>query len=193
MTRGRLFVALMLGPELGAALATEVSVALGAERRRFRLPRPEGLHLTLAFLGEVSNEELDRLAPALGAALEGARAPELTLGGAGSFPGRGRERVLWMGVSPMPPGRGELTDLHRRTGEALRAADLEPARSKERFRPHVTVARPRDRAGVPEAFYGLDLELPWCPRELALVESVAVHGPRHYRPLLRFPLGGAGS
>lgn len=168
----RVFVALMTGPELGGRIAADVLSALGGEEaahRAFRLPRPEGLHLTLAFLGDLERVRLAPLAGALAAELAGAPAPRLWLEGAGAFPKRGHERVLWIGVGG--EGTRELASLAERVGRAARLSGAEPERH-ERFHPHVTVARPRNRTRVPEAFYELALDEAWHPGSVALVESV---------------------
>jgi len=186
----RVFCALLLGEELGERVAAAVGSTLGPNpERSYRLPRPAGLHATLFFLGDASGEAIDSAAAALEERLGRLPAPALQLTVGGAFPARGRERVLWIGVRDTTPGR--LEALH---GAALDAfepiAPSEVARDRARpFRPHVTVARPRDRRPrVPAGFHALDLELPWAPEEACLVESVRGEGPALYRPLERFRL-----
>lgn len=185
----RLFVALMLGAEPGEEVAAAARAALGGEaaaREGFRLPRPDGLHLTLFFLGPVAGERVPGLRTALARGLDGAPAPRLRLARAGAFPRPGRERVLWVGVEDR--GAGELGRLHARVLDAVEAAGFDAALDRARpFRPHVTVARPR-RGSVPASFYALEVDRVWEPREACLVESVRADGPALYRPMARFPL-----
>ena len=189
-TRARLFVALMLADDLGRAVRAEVVVALGgaAAEADFRLPRSEGLHLTLAFLGDVGRDRVEPLRAALAERLAKLPVPALRLRGGEAFPGRGRERVLWLGVSEAE--KGSLESLWRTALDALDAVDQDTARERGRgHRPHVTVARPRStRTRVPERFYDLDVDLPWTPGEVAVVESVRAEGPQLYRVLARVAL-----
>jgi len=184
----RVFVALMLGEREGRALAAAVDPTLGPG---FRRPRPEGLHLTLFFLGPVPREGLEGLAGALGHALRGLPVPRLRLGRAGAFPSLERARVLWVGVEPARGAdAGALEELQAAVLRGLEAAGVDTrAAGREPFRPHVTVARARARvAGAPPAFRALDLERAWCPGQVALVESRSGAGPPLYAPLARFDL-----
>ena len=202
--QARLFVALMLGEELGRNLARAVGRVLSSEdrpaRELFRLPRPEGLHATLFFLGDVERSLVADLRAALErAAVSGEtsdqrsngpwRAPALCLGRGGAFPKRGHERVLWAAVEGQ-----ELEGLWRGTLAAVGAIGVDVARELERgFRPHVTVARPRAGTRVPASFYEWAAELDWRPTEIAIVESVRVSSegraePPRYRPLERIRL-----
>lgn len=199
MAQARVFVALGLGAELGAWALDEVRAALGGELTRWRLPRAAGLHLTLAFLGDVEREALGPLAAALEGHLTGAAAPQLVLRGAGAFPRRGAERVLWLGADE-PAAEGRLAELHRRTlagvEAGLGAAGIELPRELRGggrpFRPHVTVARPKRPPGrAPEAFFGLASGRTVAVEEATLFESVrAPSGPPVYEPRATFALDG---
>ncbi len=59
-------------------------------------------HLTLAFLGEVTEPACARLRPRLERAAGRHPRLSLSLGGAGAFPGATRARVLWTGVQGEP-------------------------------------------------------------------------------------------
>jgi RNA 2',3'-cyclic 3'-phosphodiesterase len=97
-------------------------------------------HITLAFLGEVADEQ----EPAAVAALDRAAAAwrsaqgafEVRLAGGGRF-GRGRSTVLWVGVEG--PSLAALSEAVR---DELSAARL-PYDAKP-FTPHLTIARPGD-------------------------------------------------
>lgn len=130
----RLFVGIAM-PEA----ACEVLEDLQAELRVGRFADPETFHLTLAFLGEVEGEAQRELHEAL----ERVEAPgfALRLTGLGTF-GSKAPRVLWAGAAASP----ELLALHRAVGRAARRAGLDLAR--ERFRPHVTLARFAPRMGA---------------------------------------------
>jgi 2'-5' RNA ligase len=107
--------------------------------RGFAWTRPEQLHLTLRFLGEVE--------VALRATLEAALARVavepfvLPVGGLGGFPPRGPARVLWIGVGH---GHPRLHQLRQQIDDALLGAGL--ALDVRSFQPHVTLGRVKDEA-----------------------------------------------
>ncbi len=181
----RVFLALPLGAELGNALLDLARESLGGARveREFRWPRPEGLHLTLFFLGDVERSRTGPLWKEVVAGLGGARAPLLRIGSPGSFPGRGRERVLWFGIEP--ERSAELQTLEREVLAAAERAGFDTREERARpFHPHVTVARPRGTRGrVSERFYACRLEADWVAAELVLFESVTSEGRSLYGPL----------
>jgi len=184
----RLFVALVLGDELGARVATAVERALGARRGGLALYSPCDLHLTLVFLGAVSAAGEAQLREWLELNLDGLAAPRLWLTGGGAFPAAGRERILWIGLEDTTPGR--LASVQARVSEACVASGF--AAEERAWQPHVTVARVRRggagaRPRIPAAFYELNLAEEWKPRAVSLVESVGGEGDR-YRVLGRFPL-----
>ncbi|MCE9595011.1 MAG: RNA 2',3'-cyclic phosphodiesterase [Planctomycetes bacterium] len=171
--RPRLFVALMLEPELGAAVFHAVEPALaGAELRRHA---PGELHLTLFFLGATGTDVAERLKVDLAAVAARHTALDLRLTRAGAFPEPGRERVLWIGVDERRAG--PLVALQADVEAVCVAAGA--TREPRTWRPHVTVARRRDEkvggnaASVPAQFYDTNLDLEWKPKRLQLVESVA--------------------
>ena len=107
---------------------------------RLRWVRPEGLHLTLRFLGDVEAASVPVILKAMRAAA--GRTPPLALHTSGvGAPNPGRARVVWLDVG------GETAVLDR-----LRA-DLEDAlgrigfeREERPFHPHLTLARARSGA-----------------------------------------------
>src|SRR3954469_8206416 len=76
----RLFVALEIGPEDRVALSSWAQEAVGADRG-MRVVAPEQVHLTLAFLGHRSPDEIPELA-AITARFAGRAEPPLRTGGA---------------------------------------------------------------------------------------------------------------
>ncbi len=134
----RLFIAAELPEPVRDALAawTRAAVGRGADPRRVD---PGALHLTLAFLGEQPASALD----ALRAALDACAAPldtvrDLRLGAPAWLSPR-RPRVLAVEVGDPD---GTLGALHAALLAQLAAA-IAFAPARERFRPHVTVARMR--------------------------------------------------
>jgi 2'-5' RNA ligase len=136
----RCFVAVNLPGEIREEVGKfTASLSHVADGKGVRWVRPENIHLTLKFLGNVDREMLPELSLALGGALAGQPPCSLTVKGAGVFPPRGRPRIVWVGLA------GETAAL-----AALQSAvesALEPLgfpREKRPFTPHVTVGRLRD-------------------------------------------------
>lgn len=135
----RLFVALNL-PNAVREAAWEAAAPLRARDWPVKWVRPEGIHLTLKFLGQVSPEQEERLRSALAraAAPEGAdaeRALTLVLRGFGAFPDARRPRVFWLGVEAEP-----ALELLQHRVEREFAPEGFPTEARA-FRPHVTLGR----------------------------------------------------
>ncbi len=128
----RLFLGLDLPDDVDFDLQLTAGGIPGA-----RWLKPDQLHLTLHFLGEVDGGEMRELV----AALDELSAPafDMRLSGAGVFPPRGPARVLWVGVADPQPVRV----VQERTGRILDRVGID--RERRKFHPHVTVAR-LDRA-----------------------------------------------
>ena len=146
----RAFIALPLPPEWTAALATTVaqlrsSIPAGV----VRWANPEGIHLTLQFLGNTDALLIPDIIAALTRHLTGPMSgptavpapPVLTLSGLGAFPSGDRPRVIWAGVS------GDLHALAALRQSVVNAtAGLGWPDDKRPFRPHLTIGRVRDNA-----------------------------------------------
>ena len=137
----RLFVAVTLPAEAREAIARLIHALRAADVSGLRLVNPEGVHLTLKFLGNVDRSRVSVLTDALDAVGEGAAPFALQLSGVGAFPERRSPRVLWAGVK----GDTEpLTALARRVDDAC--STLGFSRERRPFSPHLTLARLRETA-----------------------------------------------
>jgi 2'-5' RNA ligase len=187
----RLFLALPVPAELGAQLLRVAHAALGGALSELKLAQAEDLHLTLHFLGQSPPERVDALARALPPALAGSSALELVLGPSGGFPEEGAlRRVLWFAPEPLPLARAQLAQLHARVTSAVVEAGA-PLPAEAQFRPHVTIARARPRAGVrcPAGWRELRCALAWRATEVVLYESGRGGSGARYAALARWPLG----
>ena len=126
----RLFVGIEFPPELKLRLSLLETALPGA-----RWIDPGNLHLTLRFIGEITEDVAADVDEAL-AQLK-ARRFTLQLAGTGVFGGN-RPHILWVGVERDP----DLILLHDRIELALIRIGLAP--EPRRFAPHVTMARLRD-------------------------------------------------
>lgn len=172
----RLFVALELPAAARADLAAFGGEAAAGDPA-LRAASEEGLHLTLAFLGDRDPADIGPAAEAVGGVR--APAPALALGDALWLAPR-RPHVLAVALT------GALAPLHAQVVERLAAAlDWEP--EARPFRPHVTVARVR-RGARPRR------SLPDPPRATFTGEAVVLfrshlgRGPARYEALARASL-----
>ena len=137
----RLFTAIELTDAARAAIAAEqkrVVEALDRESVRLRLVRPDQMHLTLVFIGEVDEGRGAAIAAVMAADIP--IAPfRIGLGGVGAFPPRGAPRVLYMDVVE---GADAAIELHQFVSDRL--AQVAVPRDQRKFRPHLTLGRWRD-------------------------------------------------
>jgi 2'-5' RNA ligase len=100
--------------------------------------KPENIHLTLKFLGDVESSRLDRVRDAVERASGSTSRFQVTVGAVGCFPSTKSPRVLWVGLAGMPD---ELSTLHKRIEDSLAREGF--PREAKRFSPHLTIARLR--------------------------------------------------
>jgi 2'-5' RNA ligase len=188
----RLFVAVELPGDVRAAL-----VDIQTELRRkglqgLRWVRPEGIHLTLKFLGETQASRVADIATALAGSAALHPAHTLALGRLGTFGGRNNPRVLWVALE----GAVEATHALQASVD-FSLAGLGFPKEDRAFSPHLTLARVR-----PEAARSIAADLAAAVtsttvasaeisvRELSLMQSTLGPGGAAYKRLAAFRLAG---
>jgi len=133
----RIFVAIELSEEV-LAQARILLEDLGKEVPAVRWARPESLHVTLKFLGEVGDERVDSIGEALDRAAAGGGTSPFTfeVEGLGTFGERKRPRVVWAGVRERS---GALSELYAAAESAC--VKLGFGAEDRPFHPHLTLAR----------------------------------------------------
>lgn len=185
----RLFVAIELPPPLEAAIASLQGI-LRRSDVAVRWVDPHNAHFTLKFLGEVSPNDLMEIDAAVRPAAAEFRPMALEIAGLGTFPSRGRPRVIWVGIEGAIDALGGL---HARVDERL--ADAGFAAERRPFRAHVTLGRANGNRGIDHLVSEIerrrDLRLgTFSAREAVLFEShLSRRGPR-YEILSRYPFAG---
>jgi len=142
----RAFVALDLPGEVKAALSDtshRLSAQLGSYARAVRWTKPEAIHLTLQFLGDVPVGMQQLLKEAIARGCKGQRAAEVSLDGLGVFPNPKRPRVLWVGIEGDEASMNALNSLQAALSNELSALGFKPDKG---FRPHLTLGRVREQA-----------------------------------------------
>jgi 2'-5' RNA ligase len=139
----RLFIAIELpGNVLSALNQVQHSLQREPALARLRWVRPEGIHLTLKFLGETPEERRPQIEAAISRTVAGIAPFELHLGKIGRFGSKNSPRVVWIDVA------GETEVLTRLQSQIEREVSPLGFPSETRaFSPHLTLARvPPERA-----------------------------------------------
>ncbi len=136
----RLFVALDLDENIRVRIARFIDGVRGFAPDA-RWVRPESLHVTLKFIGEKPEEEVEKIKRALETIEAGTF--EMNFRGYGFFPGARAPRVFWVGIE----GGQKLTALAAAVDETL--AHLNIAKEEHVFNAHLTVARGGAGSGSP--------------------------------------------
>jgi 2'-5' RNA ligase len=136
MDKIRTFIAIPLSDTIRRTIA-QVQRELAEPLPDIRWVRPETIHLTLAFLGDISQESLDKIGNSM-LSIGRSFAPfEVRIGDLGAFPSRSRPRVIWIGVERCAPLMGLQAAL------AGTLADLGLPGEDRPYTPHLTLGRSR--------------------------------------------------
>lgn len=129
----RLFVALDLPEEVHHRLR-DLIARLTKQCPDARWVRPEGMHITLKFIGHVDPAKADAIRLAL-QPIRSHAPVEMQIRGMGFFPNDRRPRVVWCGVDATP----NLAELAAQIERSLEPLGIEP--ESRAFTPHLTLAR----------------------------------------------------
>ncbi|HYA86510.1 MAG TPA: RNA 2',3'-cyclic phosphodiesterase [Nitrospirota bacterium] len=132
----RMFIAIVIPEEIKSTLTDAQRNLKGLGVVDASWPRPEGIHLTLKFLGEVSESNIPDIINGLRHAVEGIGPLRLEVGSIGTFPNQKNARVVWVGLS----GEVEkLSCLQAAVEDAMNSIGFE--RDERAFTPHLTLGR----------------------------------------------------
>jgi 2'-5' RNA ligase len=184
----RLFVALDLTPTVVEGISRF------CERLRPATPdarwvRPEAIHVTLKFIGEVTGDRVADIRKALGAVHSDAPV-ELEIRGVGFFPDARRPRIFWAGINASP----NLAEIAAQIESRLETLGI-PRESRE-FRPHLTLARMEKARGLDQLHSALreagDVQFgAVSTREMHLMRSELGRGGARYTNLETFDFTAA--
>jgi 2'-5' RNA ligase len=174
---------------LFVAVPLPLAVQERLERIAFGIPGAnwvpgDNMHITLRFLGDISNDE----AADIDEALMGVRAPafDLTIEGVGHFGSLRQARVLWAGVTRNPA----LQHVRDKVESAMVRAGQPPEGRK--FAPHVTLARFKVETGHHLANFLAEHSLlkigPIRVDRFTLFQSHQKRDGTLYEPLADYPL-----
>ncbi|MBI5774225.1 MAG: RNA 2',3'-cyclic phosphodiesterase [Verrucomicrobia bacterium] len=190
----RLFIAIPVEQGVIAALAEAQRHLKSVGGDAVRWTKPEQMHLTLKFFGEVPETEIGPLQAALQSCAHGAKPFHLCLDGLGCFPNPARPRVIWAGLA------GDVARLRELQQSVGRATAAFGERQEEReFHPHLTLGRVRpecktnlSRLGELIAKTPFNFTGDWPVTEMDLVRSELQPGGAVHSVLAKFNFSQAG-
>ena len=189
----RVFLAVRLPDDVTAALGNLADQLVQARVGGLKPVRPENMHLTLKFFGNVNARQIESITDTVTHTAKTIRPFTLRLGNVGTYPNNRSPRVLWVGLDG---DVAHLQDAHRRIETALRQIAIEPE-SRE-FRPHLTIARIRDHASrierrkAAEALFSAEFRsgLPVPVDRVTVMRSVLLPEGPQYTSLAELSLVG---
>ncbi len=152
--------------------------------------KPENMHLTLKFLGDVPDSDVPKVCQVVAEAVRGFDPFEIVFRGCGAFPTTAAPRTVWIGVDQ---GAEELIAIHQAIDEALKN-ELRFPRETRRFQAHLTLGRVRESGPNAAALGALIEQMADYDGDLAIVDEIVtfasfleksgpVHNPMGYAPL----------
>lgn len=180
----RAFIAIDLPQAVHDALA-EVQRRMRGVAPDVRWTRSEGIHLTLKFLGEISDAQVKAVVEKL-AELSPVDPFPVEVKGFGFFPHAGKPRVFWAGVVAPPA----LAALAAKIETTMEKAGF--AREDRGYSPHLTLARfqvPRPQTALEAAIGEITNSSlgAFEASEFFLFESKLSPRGSQYRKVMRFP------
>lgn len=180
----RAFIALELSPEIKQALADYVA-PLRALDKGLSWTNAENVHLTLKFLGDVFESQIENVTAALRETCASFPLIGAEISDSGVFPNAHRPRVLWIGIKE---NSGKLTELAQCIENECRRLGFE--QEERNFTPHLTIGRVKEgkAANVVRALRAQ----PVLARHIVFHECVLMMSELHaqgsiYTALARFP------
>ncbi len=192
----RAFIAVNIPLEIKQNLQGEIGRLRAIIRgEAVRWVRSEGIHLTLKFLGEISNSSLEEIHQTLEQEVERHPTCTLSVGGFGCFPNRRRPRVLWIGITE---DEGTLAQVQSSIHEKLVPLGFE--KEGRPFHPHLTLGRVRRNVSRSDLTQLQDAVNEFVVgqigqfevREIHLIESILKPSGAEYFPLGEYTLGSKG-
>jgi RNA 2',3'-cyclic 3'-phosphodiesterase len=161
----RSFVAVDLPSDLRESIAA-VNKRLSRLRLDGRFSKPESIHLTLKFLGDIEESRVPEIREAIETSARGIEPFSVAVRSLGVFPHLARPRILWLGLEPSQA----LNLLQRRVEESLARLGFEA--EARPFKPHLTLIRLKSVRNTTELVQFLKLEE---SREVGTLPVDAVH------------------
>ena len=182
MPRVRTFIAVEMSPRV-ITRAGDLIDKLRVAAAEINWVRPQQMHLTLKFLGDVPDTETPDICRVVEEVAAGFEPFEITCRGAGVFPNLREPRTLWIGIED---GADELKRLQAQIDDALKGR-LGYGKEQRGFHPHLTIGRvKRELPGAHGQLAELIEKNVHFDADLAIIDEVVTFasflgrgGPKH--------------
>lgn len=171
MEQIRSFIAIELPSEIKAELASLEQRLKTGQHSFVKWVDPEGIHLTLKFLGNIAPATVPQIIESLTGAVQEVSPFRLQLGRLGAFPNLSRPRVVWVGIG------GELETLavlQKAVDSSLCNLGFSP--ESRVFSPHLTLGRLREKVppGESQGFGQWASSIEFEPSRLFNIENLSL-------------------
>jgi 2'-5' RNA ligase len=179
----RTFIAIEIPPEINSALM-DLQTELRRAGADVSWTKPENLHLTLNFLGEVDEKRIVDVERACVSSAAEFQPFTLSLNDTGVFPNARQPKVLWAGLSG---GIEIVIAIRNRLGDRLSLIGFK--RDEKKFHPHLTVGRLKSNKKVRELLALADAyrlpALSFLVTEIVLMKSELQPAGAKYTPMAK--------
>ncbi|NIP39441.1 MAG: RNA 2',3'-cyclic phosphodiesterase [Candidatus Dadabacteria bacterium] len=156
----RVFIAALLPDEIKDHIESYVH-SIRSNIMRVKWEKPEKLHITLKFLGDIDDKQLNEVNDIVFAAVADISKINLSLTNFGAFPSLSRPRVLYVGFSASEA----ISDLQGIIDAGLLEAGFD--KEQRKFIPHVTIGRVKSG-------FKLAAPLPIIEEKKLVIDKIAV-------------------
>ncbi|RKY88617.1 RNA 2',3'-cyclic phosphodiesterase [candidate division KSB1 bacterium] len=181
----RCFIAIDLPGSLKKKIG-EIQAKLKGSGADVKWVKPDNIHLTLKFLGEITPEKVEEVK----ASLDGisVKKMEISARNVGAFPSLKRPRVIWVGIEK---GLEKLKDFSNIIEKEMQKIGFE--KEKRSFKPHLTIGRVKSQRNIGNLVkeIGLIEEFetePFIPEEFILMRSDLKPSGAEYTPIKKYRL-----
>ena len=140
----RTFIAVELPEEIKSKIGKTVTELKKLEAG-VKWVEEKNVHLTLKFLGEVKDNDIERLKSLVKDVLADKKIFEMSLEGFGTFPGGKTPRVVWVGVEK---GKEKLKKIADPLEKTLSKSGFR--KEKREFSSHITIGRVKEKRNIEE-------------------------------------------
>jgi len=182
----RIFAALPL-PHPAVEKLEKIARQLGERYPNLKTVKPQGMHVTMLFFGELLHDQVMEIMRAMDSAELKVASIQSVMGGVGQFPPQGPPRVIYC---PLNKGVPEITNLYRLFCRRVSGIGSLTVEGENDFVPHITLARNKGSritlADVEELFqfeYSLILD------RLVLYQSILRPQGAEYKAIKTVVLG----
>lgn len=177
----RLFIALEINPDVRDRIDGIIS-DLKSRGGKVKWVEPKNIHLTIKFLGNTEESEVEHIKSQLDQVTKGSKPIESNLTRLGGFPNLKRPRVIWVDIEK---NRENIITLARDVDSAL--VDIGFEKDDKPFKPHLTLGRVKDNHGLNELTEYLShytmKEIPLLFDSLCLIQSTLTQKGPYYKTL----------